>query len=111
MSRPDLFRALVPPRAPAALRSRVLAAVAARARQRENLLDQLWRSRAWWLGWAGAVALLLAAEVPGGPSMDLVEVQQLEFERWARIEALLNEPAFRERRPLRPAVEPGWSGA
>jgi hypothetical protein len=89
----------------------VLAAVTARALERENLLDRLWRSRAWWLGWAGAVALLLAAEVPGSGSTALVDVQRLELERWARIEALLSEPDRLERRPPRPAAEPGWSGA
>jgi hypothetical protein len=110
VSRPEFFRALPPPRAPAALRSRVLVAVAARANEEDNLLDRLWRSRTWWLGWAGAVVLLVAAEDPAVRSPSLVQLQRLELERLAHIEAVLEESILREGRAPRPAIEPGWSG-
>ncbi len=83
MSSRDPLCRLRAPRAPAALRARVLAAVAARASERENLLDRLWRSRTWWTFW-GATVTLLAMALPSTPQT--ASLEQLLVQQEKRVE-------------------------
>jgi len=59
------FGDLRPPKAPPALRQRVLQAAhrAARAEPEPSLTERLWRSRPLRLAWAAAVVLLLSAHL------------------------------------------------
>lgn len=90
MSAIDPFEGLRVPRPPRGLRERVLQAAAGAGGHRdEPLLDRLWGSRAWWLGWAAAVLLLLLLQsAPPAGGGDRSGVRQWQ-ERLRRVEAEL----------------------
>jgi hypothetical protein len=66
MDAPEPFPRLRPPKAPKALKERVLRAageVPVSATEPLGIIDRIWESRAWRWAWVGAVAALLCAHV------------------------------------------------